>query len=132
MATRVILSDMTPVSLCENTQPDKKAIACNYVEGISECAQGALCYIRRPNGGNAGERIEILARSRSGRWIIKWESTHRLGNFRLKTIPAEHPRYNDERFALCAYVAEYAREDAAAWWNARAETLRRERLAKEE
>jgi hypothetical protein len=38
-----------------------------------------------------------LVRSRSGRWIAKWETIRRLKDFRVKTIPVEHPLYSDER-----------------------------------
>lgn len=122
-----VTNSVSPIH--ESLVSDKKAIACNYVESTSECAEGALCYIRQPNGGNCAERIEILARSRSGRWIIKWESTHRLSHFRFKAIPAQHPRYNDDRFSLCAKVGQ-ARDDTAEWFNTLAERLRRERSAK--
>jgi hypothetical protein len=49
--------------------------------------------VLNPNRGWGGERVRLLARSRSGRWIEKWETRKRLGNFRWKTIPAEHPFY---------------------------------------
>jgi hypothetical protein len=74
---------------------DKRTIACNYRDGISSVARGALCYVLTPNHGNAGERVRLLARSRGGRWIVKWEDTRRLTNFRYKTVQPEHPRYED-------------------------------------
>jgi hypothetical protein len=76
---------------------DRRVIACNYTEAVSPVSAGALCYVTLLNPGNGHERIKILARSRSGRWIEKWEDTRRLSNFRLKTLPPEHPLHADER-----------------------------------
>lgn len=74
---------------------DKKAIACNYLECTSSVSKGALAYVVATSG--AAERINILVRSKGGRWIKKWESFKRLGNFRGKTIPPSHPRFSDQR-----------------------------------
>lgn len=76
---------------------DRKAIVCNYVEGTSYVAKGAKAYIVPWMGGNLPERIPVLVRSRGGRWIEKWESVRRLDNFRIKTLPPEHPKYDDSR-----------------------------------
>lgn len=76
---------------------DRKVVQCNYTEDISSVAQGARAYVVYPNEGWASERICVLARSRSGRWIEKWEDVRRLGNFRVKTLPPEHPLYSNER-----------------------------------
>lgn len=73
---------------------DHKALACNYAEPISEAAKGALAYVRWPNWGGGNDRVPLLVRSRGGRWIEKWEAMHRLMNFRIKTIPPEHPLYD--------------------------------------
>jgi hypothetical protein len=72
---------------------DLKAIACNYSEATATCSKGALCYVSRLWKTPGRARVRILARSRSGRWIQKWEDIRRLENFRLKTLPTEHPRY---------------------------------------
>lgn len=74
---------------------DKRVIACNYAVGTSEFRPGALCYVSLPNRGNNAESIRIRGRSRGGRWITKWEKAWRLINFRWKTLPPEHPRFND-------------------------------------
>lgn len=63
-----------------------KVVACNFLEATSECREGALAYVHNENRGNGSERIEVIARSRSGRWVTKWEAIWRLGNFRLKTM----------------------------------------------
>jgi hypothetical protein len=57
---------------------DRCAVACNYVEATSIAVKGAKAYVVSPNPGWANERIEILARSRSGRWVLKWEAMKRL------------------------------------------------------
>lgn len=83
---------------------DRRVVQCNYAAPTSACTQGARAYLVRPNPGSGDDRIVILARSRGGRWVEKWESIGRLGNFRCKTLPAEHPLYFDER--LWDYEAE--------------------------
>jgi hypothetical protein len=74
---------------------DKKVIACNYRVATKTASEGALAYFFGGWRGGGYERVQILLRSRGGRWIKKWESIKRLDNFRLKTIPPEHPRYKD-------------------------------------
>ena len=76
---------------------DRHVIACNYSEGTGFITLGSKAYVIPQLGGNLPDRVRVLARSRSGRWIEKWESMRRLGNFRLKTLPPEHPRYVDRR-----------------------------------
>jgi hypothetical protein len=76
---------------------DRQVIACNYVVSVSAVAAGARAYVIPQLGGNLPGRVRVLARSRGGRWIEKWEDIRRLGHFRLKTLPPEHPRYADDR-----------------------------------
>ena len=76
------------------TPEDHRAIACNYAEPVGVAAEGALCYVRWPNPGGGNDRMQLLVRSRGGRWIEKWEAISRLQNFRLKTIPPDHPLYD--------------------------------------
>lgn len=76
---------------------DRRVIACNYTEGTNVAAQGARAYVVPLYlGGNLPERVMVRVRSRGGRWVTKWEAVHRLDNFRLATLPPEHPRYSDE------------------------------------
>ena len=77
--------------------PDRRVVQCNYREATNIAAEGARCYLVRPNPGGGDDRIVILARSRSGRWIEKWEDIRRLRDFRVKTLPPEHPLHGDER-----------------------------------
>jgi len=77
-------------------ETDRRVIACNYLESTSICRRSALAYISVSEGGEI-EKVCVLARSRSGRWICRWEWLHLLSNFRLKTLPPEHPRYADAR-----------------------------------
>lgn len=73
------------------SDPDKLVVQCNFREGTSECSVGARAYVIATD--RVGRRIRLLARSRSGRWIFKWENHKRLHHFRYKTIPPEHPLY---------------------------------------
>lgn len=72
---------------------DRKVVQCNYTEGTSSVAEGARAYLKWTNRGNGNDRIPVLARSRSGRWIEKWEDIRRLSAFRVKTLSPEHPLY---------------------------------------
>ena len=78
---------------------DRRAITCNYRETSKVAPAGALAWVILTNPGNAHDRIEILIRSRGGRLVRKWEDTRRLYCFRVKTLPPEHPRFEDERVA---------------------------------
>lgn len=73
---------------------DKRAIACNYAVATKVCSLGALAYLINENPGWGGERVQVLARSRGGHWIKKWEASWRLHNFRFKTIPAAKSIYD--------------------------------------
>jgi hypothetical protein len=73
--------------------PDKKAVACNYAIATNVCGLGSLVYLINENPGWGGERVQVLARSRGGRWIRKWEAAWRLHNFRFKNLPPENPIY---------------------------------------
>jgi hypothetical protein len=72
---------------------DHRVIQCNYTEGTGVAAHGARAYVVRGNPGNANDRFVILVRSRGGHWVEKWENAGRLTDFRVKTLPAEHPLY---------------------------------------
>lgn len=73
---------------------DRRAIACNIRVPTATAVEGALAYVLWTNPGNGNDRLPLLIRSRSGRWIEKWEDMRRLDNFRLKTLPPEHPLYD--------------------------------------
>jgi hypothetical protein len=100
-------------------QPDIKVMVCNYAEGTSECRKGALCYVANENPGSGGERVELLVRSRGGRWIRKWEARHRLERWRIRTVPPAHPLY--EQLIGGSHPTAAAAQDAAA----RCERIRR-------
>lgn len=76
---------------------DRRVVQCNYAAPVSAAPAGARAYLVRPNPGNGDDRVVILVRSRSGRWVEKWEDIRRLENFRCKTLPPGHPLYGDER-----------------------------------
>ena len=71
-----------------------RVVACNYREPTSAIAKGAKAIVLDFNPGNAAERILVLIRSCAGRWIKKWETPRRLGNFRVKTEP-NHQRLTE-------------------------------------
>jgi hypothetical protein len=74
---------------------DRYAVVCNYTDGTKMVRTGAKAYIDPAYlGGNLPERAHLRVLSRGGRWIEKWENMRRLGNFRVQTLPAEHPMYD--------------------------------------
>lgn len=85
---------------------DIQVIACNYAKPVAAHSKGSLCYVSKlwtlPARKQA--RVQIVARARSGRWVQRWENLEHLENFRFKTIPKEHPRYQD--FRAIPFAAE--------------------------
>jgi hypothetical protein len=92
------------------TKQDKKALACNYAVATKVCPQNALCYIIDRNPGSGGERVKLLARSRGGRWVEKWEVRWRLHNFRVKTVPSSNPIHG-----RVPDYPEWTKFDAVSW-----------------
>lgn len=82
------------------SHPGRRAIACNVREAGRVAATGALAYVRNPNFHNASDRVEVLVRSRGGRWVQRWADTCGLTNFRAATIPPQHARYDDPRMSF--------------------------------
>lgn len=96
---------------------DFRVIACNLTEATSAASDGTLAYVLDPNRGNVSNRMRLAIRSRSGRWIEKWERLDRLDNFRFKTLPPEHPlhgwfsgSYKDEWLAEIQRAKEASSE----------------------
>lgn len=74
---------------------DRYAIQCNYREATRVAVAGARAYLVCGNPGNGHDRVFVKVRSRGNRFVTKWEATGRLIDFRVKTIPPEHPLYAD-------------------------------------
>lgn len=82
---------------------DLRVMACQYLDGTNIASPGARAYlIAGGNNGDGGERRLFYVRSRSGRWIEKWEAISKLHNFRMKTIPPEHPLHEQLRSRAAA------------------------------
>jgi hypothetical protein len=82
----------------------KRVLVCNYREGTSIAAPGARAYFSLGLPG-LPDRAYLLVRSRSGRWVQKWENVKRLCNFRFTQMQPEHPMYADTR------IADYLTDD---------------------
>lgn len=67
---------------------DMRVIQCNYRVATSVCSKGARAYLSTVSGG---DRVHVIARSRSGRWVRRWQKRENLCNFRLKTLVADDP-----------------------------------------
>lgn len=76
---------------------DRKVIQCNYRVATHAIAEGARAYVVYFNAGGGHDRLKVLVRSRSGRWIETWVDRRRLADFRVKTLPPEHPMYSNGR-----------------------------------
>jgi hypothetical protein len=74
---------------------DKRVIACNYKVGNPAVSGGSKAYVEMVAGD--GLSLCVLVRSRGGRWVRRWERIKKMENFRFKTLPPEHPKYNDLR-----------------------------------
>lgn len=81
------------VPVLNDPRRDLRRVQCNYAVATSTCAAGARAYVVLLNPGNGSNRICILARSRGGRMVSKWEDIRKLKDFRAKTVPPEHPAY---------------------------------------
>ena len=93
---------------------DLYAVACNYQDATNVASEGAKAYLCfHYLGGNLPERIKVVARSRGGRWVEKWENTQRLGNYRIVTIPPEHPMRAVERRAVALASSDEAEQALA-------------------
>ncbi len=79
------------------TPVERKVIACNLLVDTKAASMGAAAYIVDAAYGNACNSVLLVIRTRTGRWVEKWERTWRVGCFRLKTLAPEDPRFKDER-----------------------------------
>ena len=86
---------------------DRKAVQCNFSVATAEARVGSRAYVLdyKPTR----KRVQLLLKSKGGRWVVKWENRKRLENFRAKTIPPQHPVYEK----LSEYWSERAEEFAA-------------------
>jgi hypothetical protein len=85
---------------------DYRVMVCNMTTPTKIYTEGTKLYVVNPNRGNGGDHIEVYGRSRGGRWVHKWESAKRLGNFRFKTIPPEHPLYKSCSFFISTWLTD--------------------------
>lgn len=84
-----------------------KAVACNYRYSTRICPQSAKAFVLNTNPGNGSDHIRIVARSRGGRWVVKYEDSRYLENFRIVTLVACRAPYS--------VVKEAYVPDAEAW-----------------
>jgi hypothetical protein len=70
-------------------RPECRVVQCNYRNHTSACASGSRAYLTH-SIDSARKRVRVVARSRSGRWIVRWERLGLLCNFRFKTLVPEH------------------------------------------
>lgn len=105
--------------MTEQQPRDRRVVQCNYTEATAIAAKGARAYVSLSNPGNGSDRIVVVVRSRGGRWVRKWEDIRVLGNFRAKTLPAEHHMYANDQVWSDDGAATTAAELAADLTEAR-------------
>lgn len=72
------------------TEPGEfAAVACNVARETGAAAARARCYVLGVPG--SADSASLLIRSRSGRWIEKWERTKLLANVRVVTMVPDNP-----------------------------------------
>lgn len=96
------------------TEAIRKVIACNLRLARKEFSRGSLAYAIFLNYGNANESIQVCGRSRSGRWIEKFEAIGHLENFRVKTISSESPLWDRSEYWPAGDPAQCAGLNAKA------------------
>ena len=82
-----------------------KVVQCQYRLDTPTCRAGARAYLTICANA-AGKRARILARSRSGRWVERWESLRVLCNFRIKTLVADDPASRHKQIARNYWTME--------------------------
>lgn len=93
--------------------PDRRVIQCNVTHPTKTAVAGARAYVILTNHGSGHDRIEVLVRSRGGRWIEIWQNIRGLDSFRVKTLPPEHPLYGRRR--LYAWSPNDSADTAERW-----------------
>lgn len=79
---------------------DIYAVQCNFREGTKVCPAGGRAYVI----GVHDDAVWLLARSRGGRWVKKWERFRRVHNFRKKTITPKDPMHERMRMIGMGYT----------------------------
>ncbi len=62
-----------------------QVVQCNYKSDTSACRAGSRAYLSYKIDV-AGHRVQVVARSRSGRWVVRWESLMDLHCFRIRCL----------------------------------------------
>jgi hypothetical protein len=87
----------------------RQVMQCTYLTPSGFVPAGARAYIARINPATGNDRILLLVRAPNGRWAQRWESTDRLGRFRLTTLPPGHAHHGDTR------IRDFTTSGAAAF-----------------
>jgi hypothetical protein len=94
----------------------RRVVICDFAEPTREAQAGVRAYVALRDLGS--DRLDVLVRSPSGRWLRTWAPISGFQRFRVKALRPEHPLYHDER--VCDRDPErLATELAAAAHHAR-------------
>lgn len=90
---------------------DVWVVACNFRDGTSAVRTGAKAFIALPSG--LPWNVQVVVRSRNGRWVRVWQRTRRLTNFRAVIVVAADPLLG--RVHSEAIQVHPTRGSAVAW-----------------
>jgi hypothetical protein len=68
----------------------RNVVACNIAIAEPSIPCGALAYVIQVSG----DRVRLLVRSMSGRWVKKWLAVSCAANFRFKSISESNPMFD--------------------------------------
>lgn len=92
---------------------DVYAVLGNYLEPTKTSRTGARAWYLPPNH-DPGEGIRVLAVSRGGRMIDKWDRPRRLAGWRVKTIPDSHPFRRHPSWRCAVFYTDRAEAERMA------------------
>lgn len=95
---------------------DVYAVTGNYLEPTKTSRSSARVWLTNLNGHNVAEDVKVIAVSRSGRLIEKWERGKRLGTWRVCVLPNSHPMRR--RWSLMTFEDRGKAEEVAAYMRA--------------
>jgi hypothetical protein len=70
-----------------------KALRTVFSSDTNACWQGSTAWILALTPAHNGERVKVLVRSRSGRYVEIWCHRNRLGAFEIAEVGSDHPLY---------------------------------------
>lgn len=93
---------------------DVWTVVCNYRDPTKIAREGARAFVGRGGSGSGYSDVRVVARSRGGRQVSKWERCKKLTSFRATCVPVEHPMRDRDRHDVWLFPTRGAAEEHAA------------------